>query len=204
MQLTTLYLIKKLYGSSLELLDLQFRKTILNMFSGIIHIQLSKSFTNFTGTAYQLCRQKLVSFLKCGMCNREHEEDTLHVLYCSYHLFSLYRNEIVSILQLMVLGLLEENMFPFYFLLQMLDNNEDNIEMIPDHIMTSLNLIERRNIWFSFLPSTSLQQFKWRYESTKWLGKFIVLYIKAFHRLWLERYKIVHESMASRVKVEDH
>ena len=87
------------------------------------------------------------------MCNREHEEDTTHILYYSHHLFSLYRNEIVSILQLKVLRLLDKDMFPLCFLEWMLDDNEENIEEVPDYVMSSLNSIGRRNIWFSFLPS---------------------------------------------------
>ena len=90
------------------------------------------------------------------MCNREYEEDTTHVLYCVHHLFSLHRNEIVFTLQLKVLRLLEENMFPLCFLEWMLDNNEDNVEEVPDHVIASLNLIGRRNIWFHFLPLTFL------------------------------------------------
>ena len=69
------------------------------------------------------------------MCNREYEEDTLHVLHCSYHLFLLHRNKIVSTLQLNVLRLLEETILSLYFLEQILDKNEVNMEEVLDHIM---------------------------------------------------------------------
>ena len=95
-------------------------------------------------------------------------------------------------------------MFPLYFLELMLDNNKDNIEEVPDYVMTLLNLIRKRNIQFGFLPSTFLQQVKQKYKSMKWLRKFIVLCIESLHRLWLERCKIVYESMASRVKIKDY
>ena len=38
----------------------------------------------------------------------------------------------------------------------------------------------------------------------KWLAKFMFFYTESLHDLWLERYRIVHESMASKIKVEDH
>ena len=138
------------------------------------------------------------------MRNRVYEEDTIHLLYCSHYLFSLYRNEVVSTLQLKVLDLLDENMLPLCFLEWILDDNEENIEEVPDYVMPLLNSIGRRNIWFGFLPTIFVQWVKWKFESMKQLGKFIVLCIEALYKLWLERHKIVHECMASRVKVEDH
>ena len=32
----------------------------------------------------------------------------------------------------------------------------------------------------------------------------MALYIKALHELWTEQYRIVHESMMSKIRVEDH
>ena len=70
--------------------------------------------------------------------------------------------------------------------------------------MLSLQSIGRRNIWFSFLPSILTQWVKQKYESTKWLAQFMSFCIESLYDLWLERYRIVHESMASKIKVEDH
>ena len=138
------------------------------------------------------------------MCNVVQETDTLHVLFYLYRIFQLYKYEVVSTLQLKLLALLEEDMFPLCFLEWMLDEEYEYIERVPSNVMLSFQSIGRRNIWFSFLPSIFTQWVKLKYESTKWLAKFMCLCTESLYDLWLERYRIVHESMASKVKIEDH
>ena len=130
--------------------------------------------------------------------------DTLHVLFCPHRIFQLYKHEVVSTLQLKLLALLEEDMFPLCFLEWMLDEEYECIEGVPPNVMFSLQSMGRRNIWFSFIPSIFTQWVRWKYESTKWLAKFMCLCIESLHDLWLERCRIVHESMASKIKIEDH
>ena len=43
-----------------------------------------------------------------------------------------------------------------------------------------------------------------RYESTKWLSKFISSHIPTLRQIWMEQCQIVHESKMLRIKVEDH
>ena len=138
------------------------------------------------------------------MYNIVQETDTLHILFCPYRIFQLYKHEVVSTLQLRLLGLLEEDMFPLCFLEWMLDEEYTCIEGVPPDVMLSLQSIGRRNIWFSFLPSIFTQWVKWKYESTKWLAQFMCFCIESLYDLWLERCRIVYESMASKIKVEDH
>ena len=55
-QLAAPYLIKKLHITSLDEVDCKFRKQVTKMLLDSMHIWLSKSFANFTGTAHQLYR----------------------------------------------------------------------------------------------------------------------------------------------------
>jgi len=55
-QLAAPYLVKKLHITSLEEVDCKFRKQVMKMLPDSMHTWWSKSFANFTGTAYQLCR----------------------------------------------------------------------------------------------------------------------------------------------------
>ena len=86
----------------------------------------------------------------------------------------------------------------------MLDDDYDSIEGVPDRVMMSLQQVGRHNVWHGFLPTLFEQWVKWKYKSTKWLAKELALYIEALHALWLERCRIGHECMISRIKVEDH
>ena len=72
------------------------------------------------------------------MCNIENETDTWHILVCTHRLFSQCKNEVISKLQLKILSLLEEDMFPLYFLEWMLDKDYVQIEGVPVYIMLSL------------------------------------------------------------------
>ena len=132
------------------------------------------------------------------------ETDTLHVLSCPHKLFTQHKNEVVSELQLKVLGLLEGDMFPLCFLEWMLDDSYDDIDDLPESVMASLRQVSRRNVWYGFLHACFHRWILWRCESTKWLVKHIAICIEALHTLWLERCKIVHEYMLSKVRVEDH
>ena len=105
-QLAAPYLVKKLRMSSLDEVDFNFRKLVTKILPDALHIWLSKSFTNFSGTAHQLCRQKLLPNSMCRMCKVEQETDTLHVLHCPHGVLQQHRNEVMSTLQLNVLGLL--------------------------------------------------------------------------------------------------
>ena len=74
------------------------------------------------------------------------ETDTWHALFCTYQLFYQYKNEVISKLQLKILSLLEEDMFPLCFLEWMLDNDYMQIEGVPEYIMSSLQQVSKRNI----------------------------------------------------------
>ena len=87
-----------------------------------MYIWLSKSFTNFAGTAHQLYRQNIVSSLVCRICNIKNEIDIWHVLFYTHQLLNQYRSEVISKLQLKILRLLEDDMFPLCLLEWMLDN----------------------------------------------------------------------------------
>ena len=203
-QIAAPYLEKKLRITSIDEVDLKFRKRILNTMSASNLIWLSKSFTNFLGTAHQLCRQGLVSTSQCRMCTSASEEDLLHILQCKHEIFQDFRNETISLLQVKILPLLEEDMLPLSLLEWLLDDECDQIDSIPVEVMRELNRISRRNVWFGFLPTIFLQWIKWRYEEDKWLVSFMQLCIKALYELWLERCRIVHESLTSKVQIEDH
>ena len=86
-QLAAPYLIKKLRITSLDKVDCKFRKQVTKMLPDSMHIWLSKSFANFTGTAHQLCRQGLLATSTCRMCNLVQEMDTLYVLFCLHRIF---------------------------------------------------------------------------------------------------------------------
>ena len=86
-QVAAPYLVKKLRITSLDEVDCKFRKQITNMLPDSMHVWLSKSFTNFSGTAHQLCRQGLLTADMCRMCNTKQEVDALHVLSCVHSIF---------------------------------------------------------------------------------------------------------------------
>ena len=115
-QLAAPYLTKKLNIILMDEIDWRFRKSVIQLLPDSMYIWLSKSFTNFASTAHQLYRQNIVSSLVCRMCNVENEIDIWHVLSCTHQLFSQYRSEVISKLQLKILRLLEDNIFPLYLL----------------------------------------------------------------------------------------
>ena len=103
-----------------------------------------------------------------------------------------------------MLSLGDEDMLPLCLLEWMLDSECGDIDEVPKEVMTALTKIGRRGVWFGFLPSIFTKWVRWKYDSTKWLVKFIRLCIESLNELWMERYRIVHESLASKVQVEDH
>ena len=72
------------------------------------------------------------------MCNIVQEMDTLHVLFCPYRIFQLYKHEVVSTLQLKLLSLLDEDMFPLCFLEWVLDEEYECIKGVPTNVILSL------------------------------------------------------------------
>ena len=72
------------------------------------------------------------------MCNVVQETDTLHVLFCPYSIFQLYKHEIVSTLKLKLLSLLDKDMFLLCFLEWMLDKEYEYIKGVPTNVMLSL------------------------------------------------------------------
>ena len=169
------YLTKKLSIISMDEIDWNFRKYVIQLLPDSMYIQLSKSFTNFSGIAHQLYRQNIVSSLVCRMCNVENETDTWHVLSCTHQLFNQYKSEVISKLQLKIFRLLEDDIFPLCFLEWMLDNEYIQIDGVLEHVMSSLQRVSKRNIWYSFLLLIFLKQIYQKYESIKWLAKYMVL-----------------------------
>ena len=72
------------------------------------------------------------------MCNVENETDTWHVLSCTHQLFNQYKNEVISKLQLKILRLLEDDMFPLYLLEWILDDDYLQIDGVPEDVMSLL------------------------------------------------------------------
>ena len=204
MHIAAPYLLKKLNITSLNDVDCYLRKQMLTTLSSPMLIWLSKSFTNFSGTAHQLCRQGLVTTDQCRMCHTEREDDMLHALFCSHSVFQNYKNEVISLLQIKLLSLLDKDMLPLCLLEWMLDDECEVIDEIPTEAMTALKMIGKRGVWFGFLPTLFTKWVRWKYDSTKWLVTFMRLCIESLHDLWMERCRIVHESLASKILVEDH
>ena len=146
MHIATPYLIKTLYITSLGDIDCRFRKQMLSTLSAPMLIWLSKSFTNFSGTAHQLHRQGLVTSDHCRMCNITREDDILHVLFFPHRVFQSCKNEVISLLQIKILSLLEEDMLPLCLLEWMLDNESGDVYEIPKKAMTELKMIGRRGV----------------------------------------------------------
>ena len=101
-QIAAPYLVKKLNITSMHEIHWGLRKDIVNLLPKSLHTWLSKSFTNFAGTAHQLHRQQIFSSSICRVCNSMDETDTLHVLSCPHKLFTQHKNEVASELQLKV------------------------------------------------------------------------------------------------------
>lgn len=119
---------------------------MLTTLSSPMLIWLSKSFTNFSGTAHQLCRQSLVTTHQCRMYHIEREDNMLHALFCSHSVFQNYKNEVISLLQIKLLSLLDEDMLPLCLLEWMLDDECEVIDEIPTEAMTVLKMIEKRGV----------------------------------------------------------
>ena len=85
------------------------------------------------------------------MCNQDKEKDVLHVLTCKYGLFHQFRNEKITTLQLQLIKLLDEDMLLLCFLEWILDLRHKEIKGILEKVMSSLQQVGRRNVWFGAL-----------------------------------------------------
>ena len=106
----------------------EFRKLVIKALPNRLYTWLSKSFANFADTAHQLHMHNALSSNRCGVCNAEREDDTLHILVCRNNLFSQWRNEKTSILQLQTIGLIKGDVFHLCLLEWILDISHDAIE----------------------------------------------------------------------------
>ena len=203
-QIAAPYIEKKLHGIGMDDIDWEFRKLITQNLSTSQQIWLAKSYTNFSGTAHQLHRQKILSSDVCRVCNEEEERDVLHVLKCKHRMFSQFRNGKVTTLQLQLIKILDEDILPLCLLEWMLDPEYEAIEGIPEKAMSSLQQVGKRNVWFGMLPTMFLKWVCWKYESAKWLVRYMSLSVEMLHELWVERCNVVNECLLSKVKVEDH
>ena len=140
----------------------------------------------------------------CRVCNAEKEKDMLHILRCKHRIFSQFRNEKVTILQLQCIKMLDEDMLPIYLLEWILDPEYELIEGVPGTAMSALQQIGRRNMWFGIIPTVFLSWVRWKYESCGWLVRHATLSVEVLHQLWVERCHIVNECLLSKVRVEDH
>ena len=93
----------------------------------------------------------------CRVCNEEEERDVLHALKCKHRMFSQFRNEKVTTLQLQLIKMLDEDTLPLCLLEWMLDPEYEAIEGIPEKVMSSLQQVGRRNAWFGTLPTMFLK-----------------------------------------------
>ena len=59
----------------------------------------------------------------------------------------------ISLLQIKLLLLLDEDMLPLCLLEWMLDDECEVIDEIPTEAMTALKMIGKRGVWFGFLPT---------------------------------------------------
>ena len=101
-------------------------------------IWFEKSFTNFAGTAHQLQRQNILSSDACRVCDEEEERDILHVLKCKHRIFSHFRNEKISTLQLQLIKMLNEDMLSLCLLEWILDSEYEEMEYVLKRVMSSL------------------------------------------------------------------
>ena len=138
------------------------------------------------------------------MCNQDTEKDTLHVLMCKHGLFCQCRNEKITTLQLQLIKSLDEEMLPLCLLEWMLDSRYEEIEGIPEKVMSSLQQVGRRNAWFGALPIVFIKWVRWKYGSSKWLVHHITLTVEVLYQLWRERCNAVNECLLSKIRVEDH
>ena len=76
------HLSKSLKMSNIIYVDWVLREMILRETPKHIHLWLSKSLLNFSGTSHQLNRQKLCSTTARRCCLIEPELDTMHMLDC--------------------------------------------------------------------------------------------------------------------------
>ena len=138
------------------------------------------------------------------MCSSVPQEDTLHVLLCKHSSFNDYRNEAISHLQVKILPLLDEEMLPLCLLEWLLNDECAEINILTTEVMNALSTVGKRGVWFSFLPTLFIKWVRWRYDSTKWLVKFMSSCLESLHELWIERCRIVHERLASNAQAKDH
>ena len=86
----------------------------------------------------------------------------------------------------------------------MLDSRYEEIEGVPEPVMSSLQQVGRRNVRFGMLPIVFIKWLHWKYGSSKWLINCITLTVEALHQLWIERCNKVNECLLSKIRVEDH
>ena len=83
----------------------------------------------------------------------DREDDMLYVLYHKHRLFNDYKNEVISLLQAMVLPLLDKDMLLLCLLEWLLDEECNTIEGIPTNVMIAMTTEGRGGVWLGFLPT---------------------------------------------------
>ena len=81
------------------------------------------------------------------------EDNVLYILLCKHDVFNHYKNEVISLLQVKILPLLDEDMLPLCLLKWLLDEEYDTIDSILTNVMIAMTIVGRRGAWFSFLST---------------------------------------------------
>ena len=85
------------------------------------------------------------------MCLTVWNDDVLHILLCEHDIFDKCKKEIISLLQVKILLLLDEDALSLCLLEWTLDEKCETIDNIPTNMMTAMTTVGRRGVWFNFL-----------------------------------------------------
>ena len=81
------------------------------------------------------------------------DDDMLYILLCKHDMFNECKKEVISLLQIKILPLLDEDMLLLCLLELILDKEYDTIDSIPTNVMTAMTIVGRRGVWFGFLST---------------------------------------------------
>ena len=92
------------------------------------------------------------------------ENDIIQILLCKHDVFNDYKNEVISLLQVKFLPLPDDDMLPLCLLGWTLDEECGTIDSVPTNVMTAMTTVDRRGVWFGFLPTLFV---KWTQQKYK-------------------------------------
>ena len=103
-----------------------------------------------------------------------------------------------------MLILTEDSLAPLLLLENMMQTCYVPLPDVPVQINLNLQKFGRRNIWHGILPNSFCKLNFNEHIEDAWVSKHITLCTVVLHKMWIERFSMLHESTFSTIRIEDH